>query len=195
MGRKTAPIRVIGVAIGVVFAIGTGSADAQSDPAPTPCAALQAVPVQLRPQDCRLAAAIADGLTRSTTFRQQVERVGALNGIVYIHLKLYVNPQTKRVLDGALSHAVTTAGAYRMLHVMVGAAQGDRAIYILAHELQHAIEVLEAPDVATERAVDQLFERIGTQVFAGAVETQAALDAEAAVRRELTAIRGIRPAS
>jgi hypothetical protein len=184
VGRKTAQLRVIGVAVGIVFATGTGRADAQSDPAPQQCAARQAVPLQLRPLDCRLAVAIADGLTRSATFRQLVERVGALNGIVYIHLKPYVNLQTKRVLDGGLSHSVTTAGGHRMLHVMVGAAQGDRPIFILAHELQHAIEVLEAPDVSTEDAVDQLFERIGTQVYAGAVETQAALDAERAVRRE-----------
>jgi len=89
------------------------------------------------------------------------------------------------VLDGALSHSVTTAGAHRVLHVMVGAGQGDRPIAILAHELHHAIEVLEAPDVSTEAAVDQLFERIGTRVHGGVVETQAALDAERAVRREL----------
>jgi hypothetical protein len=172
--------------VGIAFATSTGSAGAQSDPAPEACGAREAVPLQLRPLDCRLAAATADGLERSATFRHLVERVGALNGIVYIHLKPYVNPQTKRELDGGLSHAVTTAGAHRLLHVMVGAGQGDRPIYILAHELQHAIEVLEASDVSTENAVDQLFERIGTQVYAGAVETQAALDVERAVRRELS---------
>jgi hypothetical protein len=185
VGRKTAQIKVIGVAIGIVVATSTGRAGAPSDPATKRCDARQAVPVQLRPLECRLAAAIADGLTRSATFRQLVERVGALNGIVYIHLQPYVNPETKRVLDGALSHAVTTAGAHRLLHVMVGAAQGDRPICVLAHELQHAIEVLETPDVLTENAVDQLFERIGTHVYAGVVETQAALDAERAVSREL----------
>src|SRR5262245_28297837 len=145
MGRKTAQITVIGVAIGIVFA-GTRRVAAQSDVESTRCAARQAVPSQLRPLDCRLAAVIADGLTRSATFRQLVERVGALNGIVFIHLKPYVNPQTRRELDGGMSHAVTTAGAFRLLHVMVGATQGDRPIAILAHELQHAIEVLEAPD-------------------------------------------------
>src|SRR5262245_38746631 len=162
MGRKTAQITVIGAAIGIIFATGTRRVGAQADPAPKDCAARQTVPVQLRPLDCRLATAIAGGLTRSATFRQLVERVGALNGIVYIHLKPYVNPQTRRELDGGLSHAVTTAGAFRLLHVMVGATQGDRPIAILAHELQHAIEVLEAPDVSTENAVDELFERIGT---------------------------------
>ncbi len=192
MGRTTARIGLIGIVVGIAFATGmepvgaVGAAGAQSDRASKRCAAMEAVPLQLRPLDCRLAAAIADGLKRSATFRGLVERVGALNGIVYIHLKPYINPQTKRELDGGLSHAVTTAGDHRLLHVMVGAGQGDRPIFILAHELQHAIEVLEAPDVSTEDAVDQLFERIGTHVYAGAVETQAALDVEHVVRRELS---------
>jgi hypothetical protein len=174
------------MAVGIVFATGTGTARSQSDPVPERCAARDAVPPQLRPLDCRLAAAIADGVERSATFRQLVERVGTLSGIVYIQLKLYVDPHTKRVLDGALSHSVTTAGAHRVLHVIVGAEQGDRPIVILAHELRHAIEVLEAPNVSTEDAVDRLFERIGTHTHSGVVETQAALDAERAVRRELS---------
>jgi hypothetical protein len=144
------------------------------------------VPPQLRPLDCRLATAIADGLKRSATFRELVERVGMLNGIVYIQLKQSVNSRTRRVLDGALSHSITAAGAYRMLHVMVGAGEGDRPIYLLAHELQHVVEVLEAPGVLTERDVDQLFERIGVRAFAGDMETQAALDVEHAVRSELS---------
>ena len=112
--------------------------------------------------------------------------MGALNGIVYIQLKQYVDPHTTRVLDGALSHSVVTAGAYRLIHLMVGAEQGDRPIFIVAHELRHAIEVLEAPDISTEQSVDQLFEQIGMHSHTGVVETQAALDAERSVRRELS---------
>jgi hypothetical protein len=140
----------------------------------------------VRPLDCRLAAAIADGLRRSGTFQQLVERVGTLKGIVYIRAKTHVDLRTKRTLDGALSHSVTIAGTYRVLQLTVGVTQPDSSICVLAHELRHAIEVLEAPDVRTETAVDLLFERIGTRTNAGVVETQAALDAERAVRRELS---------
>jgi hypothetical protein len=162
------------------------TAGAHSEPSQKRCASPETVPPQLRPLDCRLGTAIADGLKRSATFRQLVARVGALNGIVYIQLKQSVNPRTKRVLDGALSHSFSTAGAYRVLHVMVGAVEGDRPIYLLAHELQHVVEVLEAPAVSTERDVDQLFERIGVRAFAGDMETQTALDVEHAVRSELS---------
>ena len=66
---------------------------------------------------------------------------------------------------------------------------GDRSLITLGHELQHAIEVLEANDVTTEAAVDRLFERIGIRVSAGVMETHAALDVERAVARELSASR------
>jgi hypothetical protein len=111
-----------------------------------------------------------------------------MNGIVYITDRYYVNSQTRRVLSGALSHSVSMAGAHRVLHVMV-APDRVTGSWSLAHELQHAIEVLEASDVATEAAVDRLFERIGIQVSAGVRETQAALDVERVVSRELSANR------
>jgi hypothetical protein len=133
---------------------------------------------------------VANGMMRSATLRLTIDRVGELKGIVYIEDGYYVNGKTKRVLSGALSHQITTAGAYRVLHAMVAPESGDRRLMTMAHELQHAIEVLEAIEVATEAAVDELFERIGTQSSAGVVETQAALDVERAVARELSASRG-----
>jgi hypothetical protein len=149
------------------------------------CAAREMIPGQLRPLSCRTVAIITNGLARSVTFRGLVDKVGQLNGIVYITDRYYVSGQTRRVLSGALSHRVTMAGAHRVLHLMVAPESGDRPLITLAHELQHAIEVLEAADVATEAAVDRLFERIGTAVSAGVRETQPALDAERAVAREL----------
>jgi len=185
VGRTTARRAIIGVAVGVVVAMSRGTAGAQADPALERCAARSAVPAQLRPLDCGLATAIAAGLERSATFRQEVERVGTLNGIVFIQPRPSVNFRTNRTLDGALSHSVTVAGAHRVLRLLVGVKQGDAPIFVLAHELQHAIEVLGAADVSTEDAVDQLFERIGVHTGAGVVETQAAVDTERAVRREL----------
>jgi len=157
--------------------------------APQECAAREMVPSQLRPLSCRTAAIVANGLVRSATFRGLVDKVGQLNGIVYITDRYYVNSQTRRVMSGALSHSVSLAGAHRVLHLMVAPESGDRQLITMAHELQHAIEVLEAPGVDTEAAVDQLFKRIGVQVSAGVMETQAALDAERAVARELSTSR------
>ena len=105
-------------------------------------------------------------MARSATLSREIERIGELNGIVYIKDAYYVEPRTGRVLSGALSHEVTMAGSHRVLHVTVAPESGDRCLITLAHELQHAIEVLEAKGAVTRVAVDRLFERIGMQVGA-----------------------------
>jgi hypothetical protein len=184
MKRKTARL----LAVGMMLAAGNDRLLAETQ-APQECAAREMVPGQLRPLSCRTAAIVANGLARSATFRGLVDRIGQLNGIVYITDRYYVNSQTRRVLSGALSHSVSMAGPHRVLHLMVAPESGDRQLITMAHEIQHAIEVLEATDVATEAAVDRLFERIGIRVSAGVMETQAALDVERAVARELSANR------
>jgi hypothetical protein len=133
--------------------------------------------------------AMANGMVRSATLRRMVDRVGELNGIVYIEDRCYVNDRAGRVLSGALSHHITVAGAFRVLHLLVAPESGHRQLTTIAHELQHAIEVLEATEVTSDAAVDRLFERIGVNTSAGVIETQAAVDMERAVGRELSAKR------
>lgn len=151
------------------------------------------IPDQVRVADCGLAKAIASGLERSETLRKEVDRVGHLKGIVYLESRYFVQPRTRAVLSGALLHTVSQAGSRRILRVIVAPESGDRPILVVAHELQHAIEVLES-DAMTEADIDQLFERIGTPAATGIVETQAALDVERTVGRELKLMRGA-PAS
>jgi hypothetical protein len=142
------------------------------------------VPDYIRSFDCRLAKVVASGLERSETLRQLVGRVGCLKGIVYIEAQYYVRLQAGIVLPGALAHTVTNAGEYRILRLMVGPHSEDRAIVVLAHELQHAVEVLES-DATTEAEIDRLFERIGVPGSTGIVETRAAREVGRAVAREL----------
>lgn len=153
------------------------------------CTVREMVPAQVRLVNCGTTVIVANGMARSATLRRVIDRIGELKGIVYVEDRYYVNERTRKVLSGALSHQVTMAGAHRVLHVMVAPESGDRRLLTLAHELQHAIEVLEATDVATAGAVDELFERIGTNTSAGIMETQAALEVERAVGRELSADR------
>ena len=58
-----------------------------------------------------------------------------------------------------------------------------------AHELHHAIEVLEHPEARTESTIDALFRRIGTVVGDGAYETGEAVVTQMRVIRELQASR------
>jgi hypothetical protein len=165
-----------------------------SDAAPPPAATelgvcdANGVPEHIRSFDCRLAKIIASGLGRSETFRQVIERVGRLNGMVYIvDARYYVQSQT--VSSGALLHTAMKAGNYRILYLVVAPQSGDSLICVLARELQHAVEVLES-DATTEAEIDQLFERISVHATTGVVDTPASLDVERAVARELSAVPG-----
>ena len=184
MGRKAALI----LRVATMIAVGSVGLRAEIE-APDACVARQPLPAQVRPLTCRTAGRVIDGMARSATLRREIDRIGELNGIVYIKDAYYVDPRTRRVLSGALSHEITMAGVHRVLHVTVAPESGDRALITLGHELQHTIEVLEANDVTTEAAVDRLFERIGVRVGASAMETQSAIDVQRAVARELSANR------
>jgi hypothetical protein len=148
------------------------------------CPAAAAMPAQIRTTNCDMMRAIALGMSDSPSFRRLVERVAALHGIVYLTPKQVVQSQNLRVIDGTLQHRVTVTGSHRLLFATVTPYSGLRPIPIIAHELQHAIEVLES-NATSEREIDDLFERIGVHTAARTVETAAATAVEAAVAKEL----------
>jgi hypothetical protein len=148
------------------------------------CPAAAVLPGHIRTNTCDMMDAIAVGMSDSPSFRRLVERVAALRGIVYVTAKQVVHAQSRRVIDGTLQHRLTVAGSYRLLYATVTPYSGLRPIPIIAHELQHAIEVLES-NATSEREIDDLFERIGVHTAASTVETAAALAVQVAVAKEL----------
>lgn len=150
------------------------------------CPSAHLVPYQIRASTCELASHVMTGVARSETFRRQIERIGALKGIVYIEVGHYWNPNALRVLEGFLQHRVTMAGDYRLLYIRIGDVDGPQAVSLIAHELQHAIEVLES-GASTEAEIDALFDRIGSSAGAWVTETEAATEAARTVARELAA--------
>ena len=142
------------------------------------------LPSYIRVLDCPLAAAVAGGLDQSPTLRRQFERIAELHGIVYVATSAHV-AVTRKTLRGALSHQVGLSGPIRVLRITLVRDAGDRALGTFAHELRHAIEVLEHPEARSESAIDALFERIGEPVGYGAYETRAAITAQMTVLREL----------
>ena len=167
------------------FIVGCGrQAIANDSSAGARCPAAAAVPEHIRTSSCAMMDVIALGMSGSPSFRRLVERVAALHGIVYLTAKQVVQSHTLRVIDGTLQHRVTVAGSYRILYATVTPYSGLRPARIIAHELQHAIEVLES-NAASEREIDDLFERIGVHTANWTVETEAALAVEDAVTKEL----------
>ena len=141
---------------------------------------------RIRPQDPRLATLLRAGAERSATFRALVERIEASNVFVYVAL----SPVMKSSLAGKLTW-MTRAGAFRYVRATINTEQNpDQMIATLAHELQHAVEVIEDDGVTDQRTLQDLYRRIGRPSYSGlsaAWETEAAQQAGHRVRRELVA--------
>jgi hypothetical protein len=144
---------------------------------------LEAAAPKLRPQSARLAALVQRGLSESATFRTLAGRIEQGDVIVYL--------ESAPRLRSGLAACVTWMGAgdgvrYVRASIRPGLSPG-LAVAILAHELQHVVEVIEHPDVRSEPQLAALYRRIGRMAGAGGRgwETVAALRTADAVRLEL----------
>jgi hypothetical protein len=140
---------------------------------------------RIRPQDARLFELLRDGMARSATFRALVNRIESSNLIVYVSL----SPVMKASLAGKLTW-MTSAGGFRYVRATINTEQtADQMIATLAHELQHAVEVLDDDNVTDQRSLVELYKRIGRPSHSGITagwETVAAQEAGFRVRRELS---------
>jgi hypothetical protein len=140
--------------------------------------------VRLRPQDARLEQVLKEGAARSATFKALVDRIEASNVIVYVAL----NPMMKSSLAGMLTW-MTRAGDFRYVRASISTELPfDQMIATVAHELQHAVEVIEDENVIDEKSLIALYQRIGLRHSAQAParwETTAAQQTGFQVRREL----------
>jgi hypothetical protein len=94
---------------------------------------------------------------------------------------------TRRWEPGAcLDHRVHTSAGFRILRVNIAPGEsGARLVALIAHELQHAVEVLSEKSATSQEEVTKLFERIGMKRRSAAnFETDAAERVQAAVYRE-----------
>ena len=142
---------------------------------------------RLRPQDPRTVQVLKEGAARSATFKGLVDRIEASNVIVYVA----INPILKSSLSGALTW-MTRAGEYRYVRASISPESTfDQMIASVAHELQHAVEVIEDESVTDEKTLVALYKRIGHPSRAAGPsgwETLAAQRTGTQVRRELVAV-------
>jgi hypothetical protein len=141
------------------------------------------LPDHLRVLDCRLAKALAGAAGRSAQLSDLIDRVSHTDGLVYVTPLPTQGPASR--LLGGFSHDISVAGPFRVLRIVLPSQYNDTAIAIAGHELRHALEVLEMSTARTEAEVEALYDRIGWRTSGRTVETQAALDAENAIAREL----------
>jgi hypothetical protein len=132
----------------------------------------------------QITALIQAGVEQSETLRRLVEALDRSDVIVYVNLKV-----RREALGGYLAHNVSNAGPYRYLHVAISLRGTEaRLISILAHELQHALEVAEHVDARDADRVERLFARLSLSqgcAVGNCFETVAAQDVEAAVLAEV----------
>jgi len=144
----------------------------------------------VRSSDPKVVALFNTGMSRSETFRRLVDILDRSDVVVYVEPKT-----TRQALGGFLAHNVVVAGAYRYVHIAVE-VQGapGRLVPLLAHELQHAVEVAQNPEARDAKSLDALFDRLSVTFGCGGTtcsETQAAKDVEATVTAELKTTPGI----
>jgi hypothetical protein len=105
----------------------------------------------------RMEGIIAEGLRRSGTFAQLVLALNSSDVIVYI--------ESGRGLPSTLAGRMLLAAGpanQRYLRIQVtGQPRSNELIALVGHELRHALEVAECPEVRDERSLLALYERIG----------------------------------
>ncbi len=100
---------------------------------------------------------IAEGCRTSPSFLHLVEALRKTMLIVYV--------EPVHDLPGLVRAATTflgRSGPYRYLRVSIGTAvTRKRQIALVAHELQHATEIAQAPEVVDAPSLASLYDRIG----------------------------------
>ena len=144
---------------------------------------------RLKPADAEMRRLIIDGHERSAAFRDLVSEVQRSNAIVVVQFGLCANGRIRSCVSNVDGDANR-----RHVRIKVNTnTTDDRLVATIAHELQHAVEILRDPETVDVRSTLQLYRRIGTldcrDGLTDKCETEAALHIEARVNDELTAPR------
>jgi hypothetical protein len=173
---------VLAVAILVCTAREAAPASAMSPLSRAHVRAIMASPTRhVRAVDKRMAAILADGMRRSGTFAQLVLALNRSDVIVYIEATRGL-PAT---LSGRLMLAAGSEGQRYLRIQITPDSHPHDLIALVGHELRHALEVAESPDVRDEASLIALYQRIGHSQGRHHYDTIAAQDAGKQVRTEL----------
>lgn len=142
---------------------------------------------RLRSMDATIRAAIDEGCRRSPTFAALVDHLERSSFIVHVE-------QVATLRDGMRGALLHGGAGPQYLRVLLKRGMSlEHRVVVLAHELQHAREVVAAGIVADAVEMDALFRRIGDGPAGGKrqrYETAAALRVADTVVADLRARRG-----
>lgn len=143
---------------------------------------------RLRSVDPAIRATIDEGCRRSPTFATLVDYLERSSLVVYVE-------QVRTLRDGMQGALLHGGAGPQYLRVLLKRGMSlNRRVVVLAHELQHAVEVVEAGIAADAVEMDALFRQIGDERSPGGqrqrYETAAAVRVADTVAVDLRARRG-----
>jgi hypothetical protein len=144
-------------------------------------AAAQDVGSRLRTEEPQIRALIAEGVAKSPTFAALAAALDQTDVIVHVRSSLLDR------IRGRIPHTVIVASGNRYVRIQIMTTGTDNQIIgVLAHEMQHAMEIAQAPAVGRSQTVEDLFRRIGYRLGVN-YETDAATEIGRKVRNEVCA--------
>lgn len=147
----------------------------------TEAAVLDAPSRHVRTTNNAMDALLRRGFRRSPSFAALVTHLQRSDVYVYIEEV----PRLPGALEGRLMMQPLAHGhRYVRIQIALRGARED-SISLLGHELQHAAEVADAPDVRDQDGMTQLYERIGVRGGLHVYDTVAAQAMGRTVLREL----------
>jgi hypothetical protein len=125
------------------------------------------------------------GLAQSPTLDALVTELNAAPILVFADCNMQMPSRI-----GARLNLLTSVGQTRYVRVRVDCALAPRhQIALLAHEIQHALEIAGRPDVLDEEDMESFYEQIGFATLRDSshtrMETTAAIDVQQRVTEEL----------
>jgi hypothetical protein len=182
--RSPRRIRITRAAISIVLAasiVATGWEVRAHD-----SGAAHVIAPHLRTTDSRLRAVLADGIASSPTLRALVSQLEQSDVVVY--LEHAARPLAG--VAGRLTFVSAQGGARYVVVYLACVGSRSQQLAILAHELQHAVEIAEDPSIVDEPSMSRAYTRIGYvnrwMTSAVAFDTKAARDIEERVRVEVS---------
>jgi hypothetical protein len=154
-------------------------------------AASTETPARVRSTDAVVLELLREGAMRSATFRGLIDAISHSDGIVYVESGYCAFGH----YNGCMLPFIASSHGNRYLRVVVTPDKNqlghDQRIAIIAHELQHALEVIAHAEVVDVATMEAMYRRIGTPLTDGMTgyETSAARLAGDTVLSELLAQR------
>lgn len=136
----------------------------------------------LRPDGAGAVALIEEAVALSPTIARQVEALGRSDVVVFVERSMGQGKWRRGHLK-----FVVAAGGVRYLYIWIDQwARYDDQVAMVAHELQHALEIAEATWVVDCKSMRDLYARIGTRLDDGQCwETEEAASVQRSVLQEI----------